>query len=159
MIQQSVHLRHTRLPIVLFTTLMLLVACTSAPVEQPEVALSLPAEPNPPAAIETARGFWEGVGGDINISEHAVGQMYNYDWYAIEPTTVTRATVVWDNGLNCSRTDGTMTGNRITLTERDVIAEFIIHDKDTATVTFQQGTSTWTKQLKKTRNDPKVVCN
>jgi len=151
---------------------VVLAGCGSVPPQQGQMPAGSLAQPDLVAASATsstssisatmmrdrAQGFWEGRAGDINISEVAVGEIYNYDWYAIEFTSPTTALVVWDNGINCGRTTATVDGNELHLVADDVTTVFVIHDTGAATVTFQQGDRTWVKQLEKTRSDPAVVC-
>lgn len=107
---------------------------------------------------QAMRGYWEAAAGDINISEEAVGQIYNYDWFAIEPLSPIQVQVMWDNGQSCSRTEGNVTGQTVRLLEHGVVTTFVFHDQDAATVTFHHGLDTWVKELKKRRDDPTVRC-
>jgi hypothetical protein len=49
-------------------------------------------------------------------------------------------------------------GNEIHLTAHAVEATFVFHDATHAIVTFRRGQTTYVKQLKKTRDDPTVIC-
>ena len=88
-----------------------------------------------------------------------MGEICNYDWYALELKGPTTATVTWDNGMNCLQMDAQIQGNEIHLGVRGVDTVFMLHDVRTATGTFRQGEQTWVKQLEKTRDDPNVLCD
>ena len=104
-----------------------------------------------------ARGFWWAVRGDTEISSGC--GLFVYNWYAIETNTGSDSVIVtWDDGLACTRTPGTMYGNRITIEDCGVIALFEIHSDCKATSTFQTEDRTYTKTLQKERDDPFVWC-
>lgn len=108
--------------------------------------------------LTNAQGYWEAHAGDVSIDDQIVGDIYNYDWYALEVTTPDTAIVTWDNGLSCPHTEAQVQNNEIHLTVGGVETVFVIHDQHSATVTFQQGEQTWVKQLEKVRVSPHVTC-
>jgi hypothetical protein len=108
--------------------------------------------------ILRAQGYWEGRAGDIHIASGIVGDIYHYDWYAIDITSPTRAIVAWDDGHTCRRTEAEVQDNEVRLSVRGVDTVFVIHDETTATVTFRRGEETWVKQLEKARVNPQVTC-
>jgi len=105
-----------------------------------------------------AQGYWEGRAGDINIATGVVGDIYHYDWYAIDVTSPTSAIVAWDDGWTCKRTEAEVQNSEVRLTVREVDSVFVIHDDTTATVTFRRGEQTWVKQLEKMQVNPEVTC-
>jgi hypothetical protein len=114
----------------------------------------------PTAAInmrEAARGYWETVTGKLTLTEYP-GKIYYYDWYAIEIMAEGNAIIIWDNGLNCTRTEAHVEANQIRLVADDVETTFVIHDATHATVTFRRGWQVYVKKLQKVRNDPMVIC-
>lgn len=105
-----------------------------------------------------ARGYWVTVSGDVPPSSQDTVRIYEPNWYAIDIYIDGRAFVTWDDGFLCTKTGGRMMGNEIRLTANDVTATFTFQDATHATSTFQRGQDTYVKQLKKTRDDPRVVC-
>lgn len=104
-----------------------------------------------------ARGYWRAVRADTEISSGC--GLFGYNWYAIETNTGSDSViVVWDDGLACTHTPGTMYGNRITIEDCGVTALFEIQSDCKATSTFQAEDKTYSKTLKKERNDPTVRC-
>lgn len=132
---------------------------TAAPVNtQTTTNSSSFAEATTTAVTTDVRGYWETVNGQLTLSEPP-GKIYFYDWYAIESQSGEKVIVIWDNGLNCSRTEGVVRGNAIHLTPDDVETTFVIHDSQHATVSFRYGETTYTKELEKKRDSPNVVCS
>ncbi len=104
-----------------------------------------------------ARGYWEATGGDTQISS-GIGLLV-YNWYAIDIKTAPDVmAVTWDDGLACTTTIGTITGNRIRIVVHHVEAVFELQDKRTINVTFKTDDKTYKKTLAKKRDDPKVYC-
>ena len=102
-----------------------------------------------------AQGFWRAVRGDTDISSGC--GMVVYNWYAIETNTSSNSVIVtWDDGIACTRTPGTIYGNRITIEDCSVTAFFKIHSDSEATATFQTEDTTYTKRLKKIDDSPKM---
>lgn len=107
--------------------------------------------------LKAARGYWETVPGRP-LSDLPGGRMYSSAWYAIG-VNETGAVVKWDRGSGwCIQTNGQVVGNEIHLAVDDVTTTFAIQDATRATVTFRLGQTAYTKQLKKTRDDPAVGC-
>ena len=106
---------------------------------------------------KAARGYWTTVAGKVPPSQDAI-RIYDYDWYAIEAHNNGTASVTWDNGIACAQTNGRIEGNEIHLTADDVATTFVFQDDSHATVTFHRGQTTYVKQLKKIRDDPRVGC-
>ncbi|HET9495761.1 MAG TPA: hypothetical protein VFR15_16165 [Chloroflexia bacterium] len=106
--------------------------------------------------LALARGFWEPVpestrppGGQGRITSSLV--------YAIDFAS-NGVSVRWDNGLTCPTLTATVSGDTLWVIEGDSLAEFKIHDADDATVTFWQGDKIGELRLRKTRDDPRLVC-
>lgn len=105
---------------------------------------------------KVVRGYWETVEGQLGSSPET--EIYTHDWYAIDLIGDSSAGVTWDDGISCTRTEGSIVGNEIHLTAHEVETTFVFHDATHATVTFHRGQTTYVKQLKKTRDDPTPAC-
>ncbi len=88
------------------------------------------------------------------------GKIYNYDWYSIESMNSSDEVMVrWDNGLNCTDTEGVMTGDEIHLNVRGAEVIFRIFNNSTAFMVFYDDGKAYVKQLTKERDDPTVICS
>jgi hypothetical protein len=104
-----------------------------------------------------ARGYWEAVPQNREPVGKP-GDIFYYDWYAIDTDLSDSATITWDNGHNCTWSPATWEGNEIRVTVGGVETVLVVHDATNAAVTFRQGDKTYTKQLQKKRDDPFVIC-
>lgn len=128
---------------------------------QPTITLTAPVQLTPTATVDmktAARGYWVTIAGDQTFAEYP-GKIYFYNWYAIEPDTATTMLIKWDTGLTCDLTPMSIHGNELRGTAGNVKVTVVIHTATTATATFQQDTTTYTKQLQKQRDDPTFVCD
>lgn len=103
-----------------------------------------------------ARGLWEPAPGRTAIPGNQ-GRITNSLMYAIDFAS-DGLSVRWDNGLTCPRSSATVSGDTLWVIEGDILAVFKIHDADDATVTFWQGDMIGELKLRKTRDDPQVMC-
>lgn len=138
------------------------VSCTKAPSKVNASSSSVQDQvlrTKPPSVDvqKTVRGYWVTEKGKLSISP-AQGRIYEYDWYAAEPNPDGGVTLIWDNGLNCTRTKGQVYGNEIRLTAGDIETSLVVRDASHAIITFRHGKATYTKQLIKLREDPRVIC-
>jgi hypothetical protein len=104
-------------------------------------------------------GYWVTQTGQLKISQSNLGRIYAYDWYAIKSNGDGKVIVTWDNGLNCSKTQGQIVGNTIKLMAGNVNTELVVRDSRHATITFRDGEAVYVKQLVKQREDATVICN
>ncbi len=136
--------------------IFVLSGCSAVPADRSKNGLGDDSGADP--RILRAQGSWEGRAGDVNIATGVVGDIYHYDWYAIDITSPTSAIVAWDDGHTCKRTEAEVQANEVRLSVREVDTVFVIHDDTTATVTFRRGEQTWVKQLEKVLVNPQVTC-
>ncbi|MBW4419676.1 MAG: hypothetical protein KME13_10650 [Myxacorys californica WJT36-NPBG1] len=101
-------------------------------------------------------GYWVTEKGQL-ISP-IQGRIYGYDWYAIKLNQGGKVTLTWDDGLNCTKTEGQIKDNKLKLKAGDVETELVVHDRHRATIAFCEGKTTYVKQLVKQREDAKVIC-
>lgn len=103
-------------------------------------------------------GYWVTETGQLKISP-IQGRIFEYDWYAIKSVSDEKVVITWDDGLNCSKTEGQIAGNTIKLMAGNVKTELVVRDSHHATITFRDGQAVYVKQLVKQREDATVICN
>lgn len=105
-----------------------------------------------------ANGYWEVQNEKLPSSSKVKGLIYEYGRYGIKSEADKSVTITWDNGLSCTRSKGNIQGDKITLVDRGVSTELIVHDTQKATIKFKHGQKNITRELKKIRTDPKIIC-
>jgi hypothetical protein len=103
-----------------------------------------------------ANGSWEVQNETLPSSEKPQGFIYGK--YGIKSEAGNSVTLTWDNGLSCPRSKGEIQGNKISLVDRGVKTEIVVHDSKKATIKFKHGQKTITRDIKKIRTDPKMIC-
>jgi hypothetical protein len=105
-----------------------------------------------------ANGYWEVQNETLPSSQKTKGFIYDYGKYGIKSEADNSVTITWDNGLSCPRSKGKIQGNKISLVDRGVETEIVVHDAERATIKFKHGPKTITRDIKKIRTDPKMIC-
>ena len=104
-----------------------------------------------------ARGYWEAQPRSTPEGIKPGGIAFR-PWYALDFTPAGAVTVTWDNGISCTTSPATISRETIEVTVDGITAEFRINDADEGLVTFWQGGQYDMLKLRKTRDDPRVVC-
>jgi hypothetical protein len=104
-----------------------------------------------------ARGYWQAVPGST-LPPGKAGEIADPSWYSIDFPADGSVTVAWDNGFACPPSRASITGNMIYVPAGNGEAVFLIHDSASATVAVRQGDQIYRIELRKTRDDPRVVC-
>lgn len=107
---------------------------------------------------KVARGYWEAVGGDTSVTETEA--IIAYNWYAIDTEAHgDSVSVLWDNGRTCTKSWGKMRGAVITFSAQSYQVTITIEMQGKARASFKSATHSYKKKLKKTREDPSVICH
>ena len=104
-----------------------------------------------------AHGYWEAVGGDTSVTDTEA--IIAYNWYAIDTEAQgDSVSVLWDNGRTCTKSWGNMHETVITFSVERYQVTMIIEMQGKARASFNSATHSYKKKLKKTREDPMVIC-
>lgn len=105
---------------------------------------------------EAFEGFWQATGGDTAIpeSEWEPGKICSYNEYSVRIAENDRAVVIWDNGLNQSRSEGTINEDEIIVSIGSAEAIFRFHDETTAFAAFYDDDRVYVKQLTRQQQAP-----
>jgi len=103
---------------------------------------------------EAFEGFWRATGGDIAIpeSEWEPGKIYSYNEYSVRLAENDRAVIIWDNGLNQTKSEGTINEDEIRISIGSTEAVFRFHDETTAFAAFYDHDRVYVRQLTRQRH-------